>query len=97
MLTASAPRSSRALRKNDINTCGNAYFRQLGLTLLNGGYTDWQRRFRIGTFECYETVSTLAARMKTSGYNPYENPTGIYFSKGKTVVLLWRVWPTACP
>lgn len=77
----------QGITENDINTCGNAYFRQLGLTLLNGGYTDWQRRFRIGTFECYETVSTLAARMKTSGYNPYENPTGIYFSKGKTVVL----------
>lgn len=77
----------QGITENDINTCGNAYFRQLGLTLLNNGYTDWQRRFRIGTFECYETVSTLAARMKTSGYNPYENPTGIYFSKGKTVVL----------
>lgn len=72
---------------DDINNCGNSYFRQLGLTLLNGGYTDWQRKFRIGTFECYETVNTLASRLKTSTYNSYENPTGIFFRKGQSVVL----------
>lgn len=72
---------------DDINNCGNSYFRQLGLTLLNNGYTDWQRKFRVGTFECYETVNTLASRLKTNNYNSYENPTGIYFREGKPVVL----------
>ncbi len=70
-----------------INSCGNAYFRQLGLTLLNNGYTDWQKKFRIGTFSCYETISTLASRLKTNTYNAYENPTGIYFKKDQPVAV----------
>ena len=72
---------------DDINRCGNAYFRQLGLSLLNDGYTDWQKKFRIGEFDCYETISTLRTRLKTSTYNAYENPTGIHFVAGKPVVV----------
>lgn len=70
-----------------IDTCGNAYFRQLAHLLRDEGYSDWEKKFRIGEFECYETVGTLASRLKTSNYNSYENPTGIYFTAGKSVVL----------
>lgn len=70
-----------------IDTCGNAYFRQLAHLLRDEGYSDWEEKFRIGEFECYETVSTLADRLKTSNYNSYENPTGIYFTTGNSVVL----------
>ena len=70
-----------------IEQCGSDYFRLLGLTLLNGGYTDFQKKYRIGKFEPYETPGTLAARLKTSYYNQYENPTGIYFRQGKPIVV----------
>ena len=70
-----------------IEQCGNDYFRLLGLTLLNGGYTDFQKKYRIGKFDAYETPSTLASRLKTGPYNQYENPTGIYFRQGKPIVV----------
>ena len=70
-----------------VNQCGSDYFRMLGNELLNGGYSDFQKKFRVGKFEPYETPSTLAARLKTSYYNQYENPTGIFFRQGKPIVV----------
>lgn len=46
-----------------------------------------ESRYRIGTFEAYEPLSALAARLKVNTYNAYENPTGIYFEEGKPLVL----------
>ena len=46
-----------------------------------------ESKYRIGTFEAYETLSTLASRLKVSSYNAYENPTGLYFEEGKPLVV----------
>ena len=46
-----------------------------------------ESKYRIGTFEAYETLSTLASRLKVSAYNAYENPTGLYFEAGKPLVV----------
>ena len=35
--------------------------------------------YRVQTYEPYREINDLATEMKTSGYNPFENPTGIYF------------------
>ena len=61
------------------------YVKQLVLNLLqNPDYAN--SRYRIAEYEAYEPVSSLAQRLKTSSYNAYENPTGIYFEEGKTLV-----------
>lgn len=58
--------------------------RKMASALLSGTYST---RYRVGTFEAYRPISSLAQELKTSGYDPYENPTGIYFSKGEKVVM----------
>ena len=62
-----------------------AYFRQLANQLNEGTYST---KFRVGTFGCYLTRGTLRNQLKTSqAYDPYENPTGIYFKQGDKVVI----------
>ncbi len=61
------------------------YLRMLAETLLSGSYST---KFRVGTFQSYLTRSTLRQQLKTSNaYDPYENPTGIYFNKGDKVAI----------
>ena len=62
----------------------NPFARQLGYYLLSGEY---ETKFRVGEFEPYESLGTLASRMKTTQYNRYENPTGIYFDKDSKNVI----------
>lgn len=69
----------------DASKISNPYLRQLGLTLQKGGYST---EFRVGEFGCYLTRGTLRNQLKTSqGYDPYENPTGIYFNEGDKIVI----------
>ena len=43
--------------------------------------------FRVQEYEAYEPIDALSQRMHTSGYNQFENPTGIYFTEGEKAVL----------
>ncbi len=61
------------------------YLRMLAQTLLSGSYST---KFRVGTFQSYLTRNTLRNQLKTANaYDPYENPTGIYFNKGDKVAI----------
>ena len=44
--------------------------------------------YRVQTYEPYCEINDLATEMKTSGYNPFENPTGIYFKDGEEAVVI---------
>ncbi len=68
----------------DIAAIPNAFVQQLVQTILQGGYST---EFRVGEFEAYKTLATLRSELKLSGYNPYENPTGIYFEANKPIVI----------
>lgn len=69
----------------DVSQITNSYLRQLATNLLSGNYST---EFRVGEFGCYLTRSTLKNTYKTSsGYDPYENPTGIYFEEGDKIVV----------
>ena len=68
----------------DLDALTNPFARQLGYYLLSGEY---DTKFRVGEFEAYESIETLAARLKTTQYNRYENPTGIFFDKGDKNVI----------
>lgn len=48
---------------------------------------DKENEYRTQTFPAYPTVEETAHKLKTSGYNPLENPTGIWFTQGETVIL----------
>ena len=69
----------------DLVKIGHPYLRQLAYNLLQGNYST---QFRVGEFSCYMNRGTLQQKLKTSaGYDPYENPTGIYFKKDDVIVV----------
>ena len=67
----------------DVAGISNPYLRQLASELIKGGYST---EFRVGEFGCYETRQHMYDVYKLScGYDPYENPTGIYFEAGDQI------------
>lgn len=46
-----------------------------------------ENEYRTQSFEAFPTTQEVARKLKTSEYNPFENPTGIWFSQGEDVVL----------
>lgn len=63
----------------------NPFYRVLAEGLLADSVAD---RFRVQYYEAYPPVRETARKLKTGGYNPYENPTGIYFTAGERIVVL---------
>lgn len=72
------------ISRKHLTEISDDYVRLLVHNALSGIYTT---RYRVGTFEPYQTIKSLSKELKTSGYDPYENPTGIYFTKGEKLVL----------
>ncbi|MCC8145175.1 MAG: M60 family metallopeptidase, partial [Bacteroidales bacterium] len=59
------------------------FFKKLALEYLSGEYPF----FRVQEYEAYRPVSNLVSEFKTSSYNQYENPTGIWAETGKQLVV----------
>ena len=62
----------------------NTFFRSIAQSLFDKTY---DLKYRVQEYEPYRDLNDLAAEMKTSGYNPFENPTGIYFADGEEVIV----------
>ena len=45
----------------------------------------FHRQFRVQKYTAYPPVEQVARELKTSGYNQFENPTGIVFSEGDEI------------
>ncbi len=60
------------------------FFRNLAQSLFDGTY---DLRYRVQEYEPYREISDLCRELKTGGYNPFENPTGIYFADGEDVIV----------
>lgn len=69
----------------DLEKLTNPFIKSLATQMFEGKYST---NYRLGTYEAYETVSTLASRLKTGEYNKYENPTGIFFESGDAKVVV---------
>ena len=63
----------------------NTFFRSIAQSLFDGTY---DTTYRVQEYEPYRPLNDLAAEMKTSGYNPFENPTGIHFQPKEEVVII---------
>lgn len=72
-----------------IDTMSIPFFKTLAQCIFNNSYN---RKFRYQSYQVYKDVNTVAAALKTSTYNPFENPTGIAFKAGTKAVLF--VGPT---
>lgn len=44
--------------------------------------------YRVQYYEAYPPIEETARKLKTSTYNSFENPTGIYFTEGEEVAVL---------
>lgn len=65
-------------------TITQPYVKQLVYSLLAGNYST---KYRVGEFEAYRNLASLATELKTTAYCAYENPTGIYFAKDERIAL----------
>ncbi|MCC8147334.1 MAG: M60 family metallopeptidase [Bacteroidales bacterium] len=57
------------------------FFKYLAVEQLEGNYSP----VRVQTHQPYRPYGDLATELKTSTYNQYENPTGIYVESGKSI------------
>jgi hypothetical protein len=80
--------SLSSLRKGitvqDIDALQDATLKRVALQLYKKEYPLAQR-YR--TYDQYLSPTVLASKLKTSPYSQYENPTGIYFTKGDSAVI----------
>ncbi|MDH8701664.1 hypothetical protein M2138_001013 [Dysgonomonadaceae bacterium PH5-43] len=53
--------------------------------MLNGNYPT---EFRVQDYKCYLHPNVIAKQQKTGAYSQFENPTGIYFTKGDTTIVI---------
>ena len=56
-------------------------------TVANAPEDAFHKQFRKQIYEAYPPVSATAKELKTSGYNQFENPTGIVFEEGDTIIV----------
>ena len=76
--------------KSDVNQrkidgIENTFFRSIAQSLFDKTY---DLKYRVQEYEPYRDLNDLAAEMKTSGYNPFENPTGIYFADDEEAIVI---------
>lgn len=71
--------------QRQIDGIENSFFRSIAQSLLDNTY---RLPYRAQEYEPYREIDDLARELKTSGYNPFENPTGIYFKDGEEVIVL---------
>ncbi|MCC8144985.1 MAG: M60 family metallopeptidase [Bacteroidales bacterium] len=84
LMTALKPGVTQA----QINQINNPFIRDVASSMLAGNYkTD----YRIDHFQAHLDMSSLYKKVRITTYSKYENPTGIYFSKGKHVVVVENI------
>lgn len=64
------------------------YFANLAMQLKNNTYDEWEKNFRIRSYEAYSNVEEWAERLMTKKYSNLDNPTGIYANAGDTIIVL---------
>lgn len=72
------------LTEDDLAAISHPFVKALVACAQDASYS---KKYRVGTFEAYEPIGTLSTRLKTSTYNRYENPTGIYFEENAPIAI----------
>lgn len=80
LFTALKPGTTQA----QVDAISSPYYKALANCMLNNTYNF---KYRVQEYQPYNIVAKLAERLKTSTYNVYENPTGMFFQSGKQVVI----------
>lgn len=67
-----------------IATLVNPFVKKLAKSIKSGSYST---EFRVNEFEAFPTLNQTSSWMRTSSYNSFENPTGIYFQAGEQMII----------
>lgn len=70
--------------QNQINQIPNQFFRDIATSVYSGYYPF---EYRVNSFNAYLDIDSFKQKVKVDTYSKYENPTGIYFPKGKHIVV----------
>lgn len=73
--------------EEQIKEIKSPFLKDLAMILYKGGYDEYDKEFRVQEYPPYRPVNDLAKELKTSGYNPFENPTGLFFKPGDDIVI----------
>jgi len=71
--------------QEQINGMKNVFFKAIAQSIYHKNYPS---DFRIQEYQAYPNVETTAKSLKIGTYNPFENPTGIYFAAANEVIIL---------
>jgi len=75
----------------DIDAMTSPFYRGLAQCLLNGTYV---RKYRVQDYKVYPPIAVTTGNLKVgTGYNSFENPTGIVFAEGDKIALFVRNIP----
>ncbi|KXH84319.1 M60 family metallopeptidase [Chryseobacterium kwangjuense] len=69
----------------DINAMASPFYKGLAQCLFNGTYVN---KYRVQEYKVYPPIAATTGHLKVgSGYNSFENPTGIVFEQGSKVAM----------
>lgn len=71
-----------------IKNLPSSYFIRIAEALKNNTYNEWEKNFRVRSYQPYSDVAIWADKLMTKKYSDLDNPTGISVSKGDEVVVL---------
>lgn len=63
------------------------HFQRVARALKSGTYTDYEKEFRIRSYEPYSKNTEWASKLMTKIYSDLDNPTGIYVNAGDEIVV----------
>ncbi len=74
--------------EKEIKDIKSLFLKELAQKIYTGGYDKFNKTYRIQEYNPYRPVKDLQTELKTSsGYNQFENPTGIFFKPGEDIVV----------
>jgi len=71
-----------------IKNLPSSYFIRIAEALKNNTYNEWEKSFRVHSYQPYSDVAIWADKLMTKKYSDLDNPTGISVSKGDEVIVL---------
>lgn len=76
---------SATTKAKDVDKIDNPLVRNALKEMANKSYIS---EYRVQNYKNYLRPSTLARELKTGAYSQFENPTGIFFSKGEEIAVI---------
>lgn len=85
-LTCSELRADATVEK--IKNLPSSYFIRIAEALKNNTYNEWEKNFRVRSYQPYSDVAVWSDKLMTKTYSDLDNPTGVSVSKGDEIIVL---------